>query len=142
MSAKLLIQFNTGSCCEHITGVGNMYLYGCVTLITPVCAMYLCVRYNIRVLAKHYIMCQTSVNLTSYCIKHTARSFWYHMPRLDVYRAFFIIYHNIKQNNASNVTESPIEPKNQDNKKAVGVEVGGGGGRKKFEKIGGVELCS
>ena len=35
------------------------------------------------------------------------------------------------------MTESPIEPKNQDNKKAVGVEVGGEGVGKNLKKEGG-----
>ena len=34
---KLLIQCNRNCCCEHITGGVNIYLYGCVSVLTPVC---------------------------------------------------------------------------------------------------------
>ena len=30
-----------GSCCDHITGGVNVYLYGCVILLVPECAMCL-----------------------------------------------------------------------------------------------------
>ena len=33
--SKLFIQCNTDSCCEHITGGVNMYLYGGVSLLAP-----------------------------------------------------------------------------------------------------------
>ena len=32
----------THSCCEHITGGVNIYLYGCVILLVPECAVCLC----------------------------------------------------------------------------------------------------
>ena len=34
---KLLIQCNRNCCCENITGGVNIYLYGCVSVLTPVC---------------------------------------------------------------------------------------------------------
>ena len=51
-------------CCEHITCGVDIYLYGCVSLLVPVCAvcLCLCVWYKIRVLAKHHVICYTSVN--------------------------------------------------------------------------------
>ena len=59
--SKLFIQCNTDSCCEHITSGVNIYLYGCVSLLAPVCTVCtvcvcvcvcVCARYQIRVLAK------------------------------------------------------------------------------------------
>ena len=38
----LFIQCYTDSCCEHIIGGVNLYLYGCVSLLAPVCAICLC----------------------------------------------------------------------------------------------------
>ena len=34
---KLLIQCNRNCCCEHVTGGVNICLYGCVSVLTPVC---------------------------------------------------------------------------------------------------------
>ena len=44
----------------------NTYLYGCVSLLAPECAVCLCVCvwYQIRVPAKNDVMCQTPGNLT------------------------------------------------------------------------------
>ena len=44
----------------------NTYLYGCVSLLDPECAVCLCVCvwYQIRVPAKNDVMCQTPGNLT------------------------------------------------------------------------------
>ena len=39
----IFIQFNTGSCCEHITVSTNIYLYACVSLLAPVRAVCVCV---------------------------------------------------------------------------------------------------
>ena len=54
ISANNSFSVNTDSCCEHITGGVNIYLYGCVSLLAPVCAVCLCmfVWYQIRLLAK------------------------------------------------------------------------------------------
>ena len=38
----LLIQCNSDSCFEHIAGGADIYLYGCVSLLAPVCAVCLC----------------------------------------------------------------------------------------------------
>ena len=38
-----IIQCNTDSSCEHMAGGVNVYLYGCVSLLVPECAVYLCV---------------------------------------------------------------------------------------------------
>ena len=44
----LIIACNKGSCCEHITGGANIYLYGCVSLMASECAVcvYVCVISN------------------------------------------------------------------------------------------------
>ena len=42
-SSELSIQCNTHSCCEDIIGGVNMYLYQCVSLFAPECALSLCV---------------------------------------------------------------------------------------------------
>ena len=34
---------NKDSCCEHITDRVNIYLYGCVSLVAPECAVCVCV---------------------------------------------------------------------------------------------------
>ena len=39
--SKLFIQCNTHNSCEHITGGVNIYLYGCVSLMTPEFALCL-----------------------------------------------------------------------------------------------------
>ena len=74
---QLLIQWNTNSCWEHITGAFNIYLYSSVSALAlaGVACLCLCVWYQIRVLAKYLIMCQTSVNLLPCCISY-ARFFW------------------------------------------------------------------
>ena len=41
--SELSIQCYKDTFCEHITGGANIYLYGCVILLTPECAMCLCV---------------------------------------------------------------------------------------------------
>ena len=41
--SELSIQYYKDTFCEHITGGSNIYLYGCVILLTPECAMCLCV---------------------------------------------------------------------------------------------------
>ena len=35
--SELLIQCNKDSCCKHITGGVNIYLYWCVSLVAPEC---------------------------------------------------------------------------------------------------------
>ena len=53
-----LIQFNTGSCCAHITGGVNIYLYVCIVRIVkcfvwPVCVcVFVFVGYQLTTLAK------------------------------------------------------------------------------------------
>ena len=37
-----LIQSNTDIWCEHMAGLFNIYLYGCVSPLVPECAVYLC----------------------------------------------------------------------------------------------------
>ena len=72
---QLFIQWNTNSCCEHIRGGSNIYLYEWVSLLALVCVacLCLCVWYQIRVLAKNLVMCQTSVNLITCCIKQNLK---------------------------------------------------------------------
>ena len=70
--------------------------------------------YQIRVLAKNHIMCQTSVNLT--CIISLNK-----------------ITHQIRRNH-------PFNQRNKETKRTVGVEVGGEGTEcTKYEKGGGVD---
>ena len=40
--SELFIQCDLDSCCGHMTGGFNIYLYGCVSLLVPECAVYLC----------------------------------------------------------------------------------------------------
>ena len=83
--SELFTQCNTDNCCEHITSA-NIYLNECVSLLAPGCAVCLCVCICVCVCVceisnqgtnKNPIMCQTSVDLTSRCVKYTARSFLY-----------------------------------------------------------------
>ena len=57
---SLLIECNTDSCFEYkIAGV-NIYLYGHVILLAPMCVVvfnFLFVWYRMRVLAKHHVIC-------------------------------------------------------------------------------------
>ena len=57
---------------QVFSGTPGMYLYGCVSLLAPECVvcLYLCVRYQIKVSVKNHIMCQTSVKVIPYCVKH------------------------------------------------------------------------
>ena len=81
--SELFIQCNTDSCCKHITGGVNIYLYECVNLLAPECAVSLCecvcVCVCVGVISNQSTRKkpQTSVNLKTCCIKFTARSFWY-----------------------------------------------------------------
>ena len=73
--SKLFIQCNTESCCEHITGSINIYLYACVSPLAPVFAMclWVCVISNQSTSKKPSQVLDLS-NLMPCCIKHTARS--------------------------------------------------------------------
>ena len=83
--SELFIQCNTDNCFEHMTSA-NIYLYECISLLAPGCDVCLCVCVFVFVCvcvisnqatSKSPIMCQTSVDLTSRCVKYTARSFLY-----------------------------------------------------------------
>ena len=78
---------------------------------------------------KNLIMSQTSVNVASLCIKHTAWSFWQH----SIKACHLQIRNIIKLNNASSMVQSRIQPTTHGNKKNIG---GGGWGWTKFEKGG------
>ena len=39
--SELFIQCKTGNCCEHIKHGVNIYLYECVSLLAPKCAVSL-----------------------------------------------------------------------------------------------------
>ena len=73
----LIIWYNKGSSFEHITSGTNIHFDECVSLMAPECNVFVRLWYQIGVPVKNHIMCQTSVNLTPCCIKHTSRSFWY-----------------------------------------------------------------
>ena len=130
---ELFIQCNTNSCCEHITcGVNvNIYMGGCVSLLACVCALCLfcvCV-ISIKVLAKKFIMCQTSVNLTPSCMKDTAKSY---SARLDMCRSIMLL---------SKITRQVLDDHlfSQGNKKSRMEDVGWDGKKiKKREAIWGV----
>ena len=66
--SELFIECNTDSCCEHITGGINIYLYGCVSPLRVLC-VFVCVISN-QSNGKEHIKCQTSVTLKACCIKH------------------------------------------------------------------------
>ena len=101
--SKLFIQCNTYSCCEHITSGVNIFIWVCQSISPYVCcvSLCLCVWYQIRVLVKKQIMCQNSVNLMSYCIQHTARSFWYYVTE-----AWYVQLYNIRPKRSSFFLES------------------------------------
>ena len=64
------------------------------------------------------------------CVKYIARSFWYKVPRLDIYRSIILlseITHQIWHNHL-------FSPRNKTSKIAVEVEVGGSG-EEGLEKI-------
>ena len=75
-TVKLFIQCYTDSCCDHITG--GVYLYGCVSLLAPVCAVFLhlCVWYQMGVLAKKQLHVLDLSKLTPCCLKQTT-SGWF-----------------------------------------------------------------
>ena len=72
--------FNTESCCEHITGGTNVYLYRCVSLLAPGCAVCLCLCMCLMssqsASRKQHHTLDLS-KLMPYCRKHTARSLWH-----------------------------------------------------------------
>ena len=77
--SKLFIQCNTGSCCVHITGGVNIYLYVCKSIGFCFSCKYLsvCVISTQNTSKNHTIRVKPSVILMSCCIKHTARSSLY-----------------------------------------------------------------
>ena len=77
----LFIECNTDSFCEHKTGGVNIYLYGYVILLVPVCAvcLWLFVWYQIIVLAKKSRRMLDFCKPIPCCIKHTTRSLWYYV---------------------------------------------------------------
>ena len=88
----LIIECNKVSCSEHITGGGNIYLCGCVSLLAPKCAVcvcvFVCVWYQIRVPVKKHIMCQTAVNFMPCCIKHIEVLL---VPRPDMCKSILLL---------------------------------------------------
>ena len=80
---------------------------------------------------KKHIMCQNLVTLTPCCTKHIARSFWHY----GIKALHAQIYKTIKQNNTSNLAQSPIQPTKQGHKKSSR-KAGQDGGWTKFLKKG------
>ena len=76
---KLFIHCNTSCCCLYIAGSVIIYLCVCVSLLVPVCPMWvcLCVTSNQSNSKNHVICANPSVNLMSHCIKHIARCYCY-----------------------------------------------------------------
>ena len=70
IAVYITIQCNTDSCCEHIAGGVYIYLYGCVSLLVPDCAMYLCVC-DIKSEYQQKTTSHTTVNLMACCIKYS-----------------------------------------------------------------------
>ena len=110
------IQCNTNSCCEHL-----IYIYMGVSVYWPlsVLRVFACVWYQIRVLAKNHITCQTSLNLTPSCGKHTAGSFWYQdtkAPHEQIHNIIKLITHQMW-------LDHPFSQRNKAAKWAVKVEV-------------------
>ena len=128
---ELFIQCNTNSCCEHITCGVNVNIYMGVSVYWPVFVLYVffvCV-ISIKVLAKKFIMCQTSVNLTPSCTKDTAKSY---SARLDMCRSIMLL---------SKITRQVLDDHlfSQGNKKSRMEDVGWDGKKiKKREAIWGV----
>ena len=90
----------------------------CYQPLNVKCA-FVCVLVFVRVISnqstsKNPIMCQKSVVLTPCCTKYTARSFLY----LDTKASNVYIHNIIKLCNTSNVVQSPIKLKKQDNRKS------------------------
>ena len=67
---KLFIQCITGSCCAHITGGVNIYLYVCVSTLVPVCPACVCLRVipNQSTRKNHVIRGKASVHWILCCI--------------------------------------------------------------------------
>ena len=103
--------------CYHI------FIWVCQSIGPWVCCVCLCfcVISN-QCTSKKHVMCQTSVNLTPCCKKHTASSYWYQVPRLRMCR--FISLSKITHQMWGN---HPFSQKNKTRKSAGGVEVGGNG---------------
>ena len=83
---NFLISANYSFNVIHIAAVSTyllvwiyIFIYGCVSLLPPECAVCLCfcicLISNKNTSKKPYY--KASVNLTTCCIKHTTRSFWY-----------------------------------------------------------------
>ena len=80
MESKFLISVNYSFIVIKIAAVSsvNIDLCECLSLLDSDCGMcacvcvcvFMCVSYQIRVPAENHIMCQTSVNLMSYFIRH------------------------------------------------------------------------
>ena len=128
-----IIQCNTDSCCWHMTCGGGIYLYGCVSLLVPVCAGYLCV--YVRVIKSDYHqktkLCvrPLDVNLMTCCIKPQARS-GTKVTTLDIYRSIIWlseITHQMWLNHR-------LSQRNETSKIAVELKVGGNG-KERLDKI-------
>ena len=73
IQSKLFIQYNTESCCEHMTGSINIYLHACVgPLCVPCVFVSVCVISNQSTSKKPSHVLDLS-KLMACCIKHTVR---------------------------------------------------------------------
>ena len=129
-----VIKCNKGSCCEPITGCVNIYLYGCVSLLVPECAVcvpvFLCVISNQGTSKKpHYLsdLCK----LNTFLHKTHIKLFLVlkYQPRLDMCRSILTlskIAHQMWH-------DHPFSQRNRTLKRLVGVglEVTG-----KWEEVG------
>ena len=106
-------------------------IYICMdVLLAPECAVCLCVSvcYQIRVLTKNHIMCQTSVNLIPYLKKNTEQGpFVAKIPRLHMCASIISlgkIKHQLRH-------DHPFSQRNKATERALGLDVGGKGGGQK-----------
>ena len=119
--SKLFIQCNAGTCCVHITGhVNDIYLDVCVSLLVPVCPMWLsmCMILNNSTSKNHVIQSKLSINLIPCCIKHTARCC--KVPRFGKFRSKISL---------SKIThyiwcDDTFKQRNKETKRKRGMEVG------------------
>ena len=123
-ASELFIQWDRDSCCEHIAVGVNIYLLGSVGLLAPECVVCLCVCLCLFV-------CVISNQSTSKKLYHVSD-----LSKLDTLlhkkmhqgpEAQHLYIHDIiKKSSTSNVAQSPIQPKKEDNRMSSG-GVGGKG---------------
>ena len=87
--------------CVKVTGGVNIHLYGYISLIAPVCPVFVFVISNQSTSRNHVIRVRRSINLFLCCIKHTARCCRYLVTKARQVK----VYNIIKQNGGSTKLE-------------------------------------